>query len=116
MIITCPKDSKKFEVDSKMIPEEGRLLQCGSCGYKWHFKKEIIAKEIITKNKGSFRSIDVDPKALKFLQWWISTVEKYKPKSNWLFPAFRGDRPISDKGISNTMWSTYAEYGLAKIQ
>ena len=69
-----------------------------------------------TKNKGSFRSIDVDPKALKFLQWWISTVEKYKPASNWLFPAFRGDRPISDKGMSNTMWSTYAEYGLAKIQ
>ena len=51
MIITCPKDSKKFEVDSKMIPEEGRLLQCGSCGYKWHFKKEVIAKEIITKNE-----------------------------------------------------------------
>ena len=51
MIITCPKDSKKFEVDSKLIPEEGRLLQCGSCGYKWHYKNEVIkTKEIITKN------------------------------------------------------------------
>ena len=69
-----------------------------------------------TKNKGSFRDIDADDKALKFFTWWIDTVKKYKPDTKWLYPAFRGDNPISDKGISNLMWSTYAEYGLAKIQ
>jgi integrase len=69
-----------------------------------------------TKNKGSFRNIDADDKALKFFTWWIKTVKKYKPNTKWLYPAFRGDNPISDKGISNLMWSTYAEYGLAKIQ
>ena len=58
-------------------------------------------------------SIDVDENGLKVFEWWISTVKKYKPKSNWLYPAFRGDKPISDKGISNTMWSTY-DYGFAK--
>ncbi len=69
-----------------------------------------------TKNKGSFRDIDADDKALKFFKWWIDTVRKYKPNTKWLYPAFRGDNPISDKGISNLMWSTYAEYGLAKIE
>ena len=69
-----------------------------------------------TKNRGSFRDIDADPKALKFLQWWIDTVEKYKPQTKWLFPAMRGDQPLSDKLISNLMWTTYAEHGLAEIK
>ena len=38
MIVTCPRDGKQFEVESNLIPTEGRLLQCGVCGYKWHFK------------------------------------------------------------------------------
>ena len=31
MIIICPCSEKKFEIEGKLIPEEGRLLQCGSC-------------------------------------------------------------------------------------
>jgi len=38
MIISCEKCNKKFEADDKLIPDTGRLLQCGSCHYKWHFK------------------------------------------------------------------------------
>ena len=38
MIITCEKCSKTFNIDDKLIPNEGRLLQCGSCNYKWFFK------------------------------------------------------------------------------
>ena len=37
MIITCEKCSKKFDIDDKLIPKEGRKLQCGSCGYEWYF-------------------------------------------------------------------------------
>ena len=40
MIITCPRCDKKFEVDATLIPKEGRLVQCGYCHYKWHFKNE----------------------------------------------------------------------------
>ena len=29
MIITCEKCSKKFDIDDKLIPKEGRKLQCG---------------------------------------------------------------------------------------
>ena len=41
MIITCPCEKKQFEIDDKLIPEKGKLLQCGSCDRKWFFKKTI---------------------------------------------------------------------------
>lgn len=37
MIISCEKCNKKFEVADNLIPETGRLLQCGSCSYQWHY-------------------------------------------------------------------------------
>ena len=42
MIITCPNCNKKFNIDVSLIPEKGRLLQCGSCNHKWHY---IISKQ-----------------------------------------------------------------------
>ena len=48
MIISCGECLKKFEIDSNLIPDEGRLLQCSSCHYKWFYKKKIPDKtEII---------------------------------------------------------------------
>ena len=40
MIISCPACQKKFELDDNLLPENGRTLQCGSCNYKWFFKKK----------------------------------------------------------------------------
>ena len=40
MIITCPSCQKKFKLDNNLLPENGRTLQCGSCDYKWFFKKK----------------------------------------------------------------------------
>ena len=37
MIISCEKCNKKFELEDILIPETGRLLQCGSCSYQWHY-------------------------------------------------------------------------------
>jgi predicted Zn finger-like uncharacterized protein len=48
MIITCINCAKQFEVESSLIPEEGRLLQCNSCNQKWFFKKEIVNEPITT--------------------------------------------------------------------
>ena len=42
MIITCNNCNKKFDIDSNLIPEKGRLLQCAGCKHKWFFKKEIF--------------------------------------------------------------------------
>ena len=40
MIIECPCKKKKFNIDTNLIPAEGRNLQCGSCDRVWFYKKE----------------------------------------------------------------------------
>ncbi|MDA7565277.1 zinc-ribbon domain-containing protein [Candidatus Pelagibacter sp.] len=42
MIITCNNCNKNFDIDSNLIPDKGRLLQCASCHHKWFFKKEVL--------------------------------------------------------------------------
>jgi predicted Zn finger-like uncharacterized protein len=41
MIINCINCNKKFMINSDLIPENGRLLQCGSCNHKWHYTRVI---------------------------------------------------------------------------
>ena len=55
MIISCNNCNKRFELDSSLIPEKGRLLQCNGCNNQWFFKKEIEKKptEQIMINKFS---------------------------------------------------------------
>ena len=89
-------DNSTLTINSVYIQKEGGLLKR-------------------TKNRGSFRNIDVDENGLLFFNWWINTVKKYKPKSDWLYPSFRGEAPISDSGFSNLMWETLSDYGFAKI-
>ena len=52
MIIKCVNCNKNFDIDSDLIPEKGRLLQCNACDHKWFFKKEIKERSVpIVKNK-----------------------------------------------------------------
>jgi predicted Zn finger-like uncharacterized protein len=44
MIITCNQCDKKFEIESSLITDNGRLLQCGSCNHKWFFKKNVSSE------------------------------------------------------------------------
>ncbi len=55
MIITCEKCSKTFKIQDNLIPDEGRLLQCGSCNHKWLFKvkKKITNLENEDNNKST---------------------------------------------------------------
>ena len=49
MIITCPSCKKSFQIDSSLIPIEGRNLKCGSCGHVWFFKSEEKNLELKTE-------------------------------------------------------------------
>ena len=40
MIIECINCNKKFDINSDLIPDDGRSIQCGSCGHTWFFKKK----------------------------------------------------------------------------
>ena len=38
MIITCPNCRKQFKIDTSLIPDEGRDVQCGSCNNIWFYQ------------------------------------------------------------------------------
>ena len=58
MIINCINCTKKFEVDSSLIPENGRTIQCGSCNHVWFYKPEI--KYSYSQNISKTYDIDKD--------------------------------------------------------
>tara|TARA_B100000780_G_scaffold194061_1_gene136842 strand:+ start:367 stop:903 length:537 start_codon:yes stop_codon:yes gene_type:complete len=60
MIIACNNCHKKFDIDSKMIPENGRLLQCNGCNYQWFFKKDMTNEPLqkVGVNNNLFKEIE----------------------------------------------------------
>ena len=44
MIIECINCNKQFEINSELIPANGRTVQCGSCNHIWFFKPKKINK------------------------------------------------------------------------
>jgi predicted Zn finger-like uncharacterized protein len=54
MIISCNNCHKKFDINSDLIPQNGRLLECSSCNHQWFFKKEVVVptlRDSINNNK-----------------------------------------------------------------
>ena len=51
MIITCPCEKKQFKLDSSLIPQEGRELQCGSCEKVWFYKPKNESEAPLTLNE-----------------------------------------------------------------
>ena len=108
MIIDCPSCKKKFEVNSDLIPSEGRTMQCGSCNHIWFFKKENLLssdssrdqikkkpKEIINRiqpinesiKKEKIKTIKEDT-VKKSTITKSSEIVKYKSKSSFTFSNF----------------------------
>ena len=66
MIIECPACSKKFNIDEKLIPDDGRILKCGNCEHTWFFrKKENIKLEgkttIVSEIDENESEINIEP-------------------------------------------------------
>ena len=100
MIIECINCSKKFDVNSDLIPDSGRTIQCGSCGHIWFYKKnhqkQFNPKEIkpkkkdinlddIVKNEPLSKPVNDKQKVSKLKKSASkgSEMVKYKPKSNF---------------------------------
>ena len=61
MIITCPCEKKQFKIDSSLIPQEGRELQCGSCERVWFYKPKNESEAPLTLNENiSEKKIEPD--------------------------------------------------------
>ena len=71
MILSCPCGKKKFNLDISLIPDEGRLLQCGTCDRKWHYSlsldtktsnENILPKVSVSKIDDDFSDNEVETK------------------------------------------------------
>ena len=53
MIIECTNCNKKFNVDSNLIPINGREIICGSCNFKWFYELEKTSTHFLALDKQS---------------------------------------------------------------
>jgi len=78
MIINCINCNKKFEVNSELIPSEGRTIQCGSCNHIWFYKHNIqLKKDLISPDK-----IKDVPKTKNIIKNKVKDIELKKSKKN----------------------------------
>ena len=100
MIIKCDNCYKNFDIDSDLIPGNGRLLQCNACNHKWFFKKEIKEQSLpIIK----FEDSADEPIPLKED---ITKVEKETPKAIDLLDRTIDDIPARENNVPNIKIST----------
>jgi len=97
MIIVCPCDQKRFNIDEKLIPAKGRLLKCGACNHTWFYKPsenkkydEIlinenesagIIKEVITNNIEKTEITKNNTTQLSKDKKYLPAIKKIKNKS-----------------------------------
>ena len=83
MIISCISCGKKFNVNSELIPSNGRTIQCGSCNHVWFYNPKKIVDTLNNEsniiNKVNTSKIDEDNKKKNY------EITKYKKKSSFSF-------------------------------
>ena len=115
MIIECVKCFKKFKVNSDLIPDEGRTIQCGSCNHVWFYKKNYTDNVSIQSKKPSNDEIldfDIDIEDEK------SNIQKIaiKNKKNFKQNISKGKSIIKvDKSKSSFSLGTFLSYILVFI-
>ena len=95
MIIECINCNKKFNVNSELIPDNGREIQCGSCKHIWFFKKEKQINETPTFKEDISKDV-VNEKVSNNKNDKIIEIEKSEVKSN-----FKKSEDKLEKKISN---------------
>tara|TARA_B100001175_G_C18883509_1_gene345505 strand:+ start:26 stop:472 length:447 start_codon:yes stop_codon:yes gene_type:complete len=102
MIIKCINCDKKFNVNSELIPDQGRTIQCGSCNHIWFFHKKdqlILDNPVIKKDKESSKIQKKDKKK-----------RIIEPKTN-----YKGTEIIEYKSKSSFSLSNFLSYILVFI-
>ena len=100
MIIECINCNKVFEINSELIPENGRTIQCGSCNHVWFYNPKISDSK---KEKNQDTKIDdlkktiVEEKVQKIFEGKDYSkledtknyeITEYKPKTTLSFLKF----------------------------
>ena len=69
MIIECINCHKKFEVNSELIPNSGRTIQCGLCNHVWFFNPQ----KVIFNNKKTNKTKIKDKKNYEITEYNVKT-------------------------------------------
>ena len=96
MIIQCENCDKKFEIQDGLIPDDGRLLECGSCDHQWHYTpitKLELTDEVPIKGEVADEVLIKDEPAEELI------VKKTKKKSKIIKKIYEND---SDNEIDQT--------------
>ena len=84
MLIECENCNKKFELDSNLIPQNGRQLQCGGCDHIWFYKKNIntLEEDKIVNDKNINIEKEQIKKKIKKVKKELHEDEKHKKEYN----------------------------------
>ena len=96
MIIECVNCSKKFDVNSELIPDGGRTIQCGVCNHVWFFskkdqKKLKISEKTFAKKKDNKVEKKLEDKTIRYdedLSNKKKALVKYQAKTFFSFGKF----------------------------
>ena len=116
MIIECINCSKKFDVNSELIPSEGRTIQCGSCNHIWFFKKQNPLPPDISKVQVEKKPVDIvdnvqqPDKYIK--EEKINITTKNKSKKNF---KIKGSEIIKYNAVSSFTFSNFLSYIIVMI-
>ncbi len=101
MIVSCEKCTKKFNIRDDLIPEKGRLLQCGNCNHKWFYKLPI--ENLNIENENSKNLSNDNTKNLSnedtFAEEKKKIIEKVIKSS---IPTKKPEKKINNKADKNT--------------
>ena len=90
MIISCDHCHKKFEIDLSLIPEDGRLLECGSCNHKWFYKHDLENKT---------EEILIEPKLKNIEEENIDSIQTNISQINELDSSFKKKEIVENKQV-----------------
>ena len=99
MIIECICGKKKFEVNSELIPANGRNIQCGSCNKVWFFDpKKVSLRQKQQAEPSSFKTdVKIEQKEINIKKKNFSInkankknfeITKYQEKSGFTLGKF----------------------------
>ena len=92
MLVICESCNKKFKIDDDLIPESGRLLQCGSCEHKWFFQKKNNEVQNIERTIDKTNIKKINPNTKKKIQ----KIQKFNIKKSDE-PYNNIDEPLDDE-------------------
>lgn len=65
MIVSCPECNKRYQVESSLIPDQGRPVRCASCGHVWLQQSDVVEQISQNPRVQGLKNVTANAKATK---------------------------------------------------